>query len=210
LIAVLIKSSIAEAYLVPSSSMEDTLLIGDFVISNKFIYGAKLPLVGWRLPGIRKPQPGDIITFKYPVDGRTDFVKRCIATEGQIITIKDKVLYIDGQVSPLPEFSKYADDRIIDNPNVPRDNFGPYKVPTGKIFAMGDNRDNSNDSRFWGSVPLELIEGKVMFIQWSIAPDEQALAFDPADLTTVPGMVAHNLIHFWDRIRWNRFFKGVN
>ena len=209
LIAFIIKSSIAEAYLVPSSSMEDTLLVGDFVISNKIIYGAKIPFLGWRLPGIRKPQPGDIITFKYPVDGRTDFVKRCVAVEGQIVTIKDKILYVDGKMIPDPELSKHTDSRIIDNPNVPRDNFGPYRVPTGKVFAMGDNRDNSNDSRYWGPVDIDLIEGKVMFIQWSIAEDENALSFDAADLSTIPAMVGHNLIHFWDRIRWKRFFKGV-
>ncbi len=210
LIAFLIKTSIAEAYLVPSSSMEDTLLIGDFVISNKILYGAKLPLVGWRLPGIREPQPGDIITFKYPGDLQTDFVKRCVATEGQIVSIKDKVLYVDGKIISDPDLAKHNDDRIIDNPSIPRDNFGPFRVPQGAVFAMGDNRDNSNDSRFWGPVPLDLIEGKVMFIQWSIAPDERALAVDIADLNTIPGTVWHNLIHFWERIRWNRFLKGVD
>jgi signal peptidase I len=210
LIAFVIKTSIAEAYLVPSSSMEDTLLVGDFVISTKFVYGAKIPFVGWRLPGIREPRPGDIITFKFPGDLRTDFVKRCVAVEGQIVTVKDKVLYIDGEQFPDPEFAKHTDERILDDPRVPRDNFGPYRVPRGTIFAMGDNRDNSNDSRFWGPVPIDLIEGKVMFIQWSIATDKNALAIDVADLSTIPAAVVHNLIHFWDRIRWDRFLRGVD
>ena len=210
--AFIIKSTIVEAYGIPSSSMEDTLLIGDLVVSNKVLYGAKLPIIGYRLPAIRHPQQGDIITFKFPGDRKTDYVKRCVATEGQVVRVIDKILYVDGKVFPNPEFSKFEDSTHIlpAGANSPRDNFGPFTVPKGYVFAMGDNRDRSYDSRFWGPVPLELIEGKVMFIQWSLAQDEDATKIDLSDLTTIPESVWDTASHFTSRIRWSRFFKPVD
>lgn len=207
--AFFIKTSFVEAYGIPSSSMEDTLLIGDLVVSNKLLYGAKIPFIGYRLPAIRQPEQGDIITFKYPGDRKTDYVKRCVATEGQVVKVVNKVLYVDGKKFPDPEFSKYEDGNRIDVARPAKDNFGPYTVPSGNVFAMGDNRDRSYDSRFWGPVPLELIEGKVMFIQWSLAPDD-ATSIDLTDLTTIPTSVWENTTHFFGRIRWDRFLKSVD
>lgn len=204
LAALIIKTSIAEAYRIPSSSMEDTLLIGDFVVSNKFLYGAKIPFIGVRLPAIRPPEPGDIITFKWPGDGITDYVKRCVAVAGQTVEVRDKVLYVDGEVFEDPEFSKHVDGRVLPAKRDRRDNFGPYVVPPGTVFAMGDNRDQSYDSRFWGPVPLELIEGKVMIIQWSIAPDEEATEIDLADLSTIPRATWDTVTRFAQRVRWGR------
>ncbi len=209
IIAFIIKSTIVEAYGIPSGSMEDTLLIGDLIVSNKIVYGARIPIIGYRLPAVRKPMPGDIITFKWPGDGITDYVKRCVAVEGQTVEVRDKVLYVDGVVFPDPEFSKHADQRILPSGKNPRDNFGPYVVPAGHVFAMGDNRDNSYDSRFWGPVPLELIEGKVEMIQWSIAPDEKAPQLDLADMGSIPRTVWHNVTHFLGRIRWSRTIDHV-
>jgi signal peptidase I len=209
LIALAIKTSIAEAYLVPTPSMEDTLLVGDFVVANKFIYGAKVPFTRFRFPAIRPPRQGDIITFRFPGDLQTNYVKRCVATEGQVVEIRDKALYVDGFAFSDPEFSKHLDSRIFAGREIPRDNFGPYRVPPGMVFAMGDNRDNSYDSRFWGPVPLDLIEGKAILIQWSIAPDEDAPGIDLADLGTIPRMVWHEITHFAGRIRWDRFLKKV-
>ncbi|MFH1701119.1 MAG: signal peptidase I [Candidatus Zixiibacteriota bacterium] len=208
--AFIIKTSIAEAYKVPSSSMEDTLLVGDLIISNKFLYGVKIPFTNWRLPAVRPPQPGDIITFKYPLDGKTDYVKRCVAVEGQIVEVKNKILYVDGEIFPDAEFSKYIDGKNPDRFVPQRDNFGPYRVPQGSVFAMGDNRDNSRDSRFWGIVPLEFIEGYVFMIQWSIAEDKDATQIDMTDLTTIPGSVWDNTTRFLGRIRWDRFAKTVD
>lgn len=207
--ALIIKTSIAEAYKVPSSSMEDTLLIGDLILSNKFLYGAKIPFTGWRFPAVRQPQPGDIITFKFPGDGKTDYVKRCVAVEGQVVVVKDKVLYVDGEAFPDPEFSKYLDGKNPDDFKAGRDNFGPYRVPKGTVFAMGDNRDKSYDSRFWGTVPLDLIEGYVFMIQWSIAEDKDATEIDMTDLTTIPRSVWDNTSRFMGRIRWDRFVQTV-
>jgi signal peptidase I len=208
-IAFIIKTSIVEAYGIPSGSMEDTLLVGDLIISNKILYGARIPIVNYRLPAIRNPQPGDIITFKWPGDGRTDYVKRCVAVGGQTVEIRDKVLYVDGAIFPDPEESKYVDLRTMPSGQNQRDNFGPYVVPPGMVFAMGDNRDRSYDSRFWGPVPLDLIDGKVEMIQWSIAPDEAAPQIDLTDLGTIPLTVWHNVTHFAGRIRWDRTINSV-
>ena len=208
-IAFIIKTSIVEAYGIPSGSMEDTLLIGDLIVSNKLLYGARLPFFSYRFPAIRKPQPGDIITFKWPGDRQTDYVKRCVAVEGQTVEVRDKILYINGEPYPDPQHSKYVEKRVLPPGKNPRDNFGPFVVPAGTVFAMGDNRDRSYDSRYWGPVPLELIEGKVELIQWSIAPDETAPQIDLADLGSVPLTVWHNVTHFLSRIRWDRTLEPV-
>ena len=208
--AFVVKASLAEAYRIPSSSMEDTLLVGDFVLSNKVIFGARLPFTSFRFPAIRTPRPGDIITFKWPGDRKTDYVKRCVAVAGQVVEVRDKELYVDHQPFPNPPHSKFTDPRVQANKNDHRDNFGPVQVPAGTVFAMGDNRDNSFDSRFWGPVPLELIEGKVEAIQWSIAPDDSAPKIALADLRTVPLLVWHTLTHFGSRIRWDRTVRSVS
>lgn len=210
LLAFFVKASLAEAYRVPSSSMEDTLLIGDFVLSNKVIFGGRIPFTGWRLPDIRHPQQGDIITFKWPGDRKTDYVKRCVAVAGQVVEVRDKILYVDGKVFLDPAYAKYIGQGRPFDKGDRRDNFGPFTVPPGTIFAMGDNRDNSYDSRYWGPVPLDLVEGKVMAIQWSIAPDDNAPKIDPARFTSIPVTFWHSITHFVGRIRWDRTVRVVS
>ncbi len=204
LLAYVIKTSIVEAYKIPSSSMEDTLLVGDFLLANKFIYGAQVPFTEWKLPGLSDPQPGDVVIFRYPLDPETNYIKRCVATAGQVVEIRDKILYVDGRRFPDPEYSKHTDRRIIDDPAIARDNFGPYRVPANTIFAMGDNRDNSSDSRFWGPVPLKLVQGEAILVHWSWTPDIEAPEITLADLGSIPRSVAYNLIHFFNRVRWSR------
>jgi len=174
ILAVLIfRSMVAQAYQIPSGSMERTLLVGDFIYINKMLYGPEIDLglgnihlVHHRFPGFRKPRRGEIIVFRYPVDLRKDFVKRCVAVEGQTVAIRDKVLYVDGVKQDEP-YVIHEDDRIIPREISQRDNFGPLVVPKGTIFMMGDNRDNSLDSRFWGPLPLDLIRGKAIFRYFS-------------------------------------------
>lgn len=204
LLAFIIKTSIVEAYKIPSSSMEDTLLVGDFILANKFIFGAQVPFIDWRFPALRNPEQGDVVIFKWPVDQFTNYIKRCIATEGQMVEIREKVLIVDGKIFPKPEFSKYTDPKLHPPGTDRRDNFDLYRVPKGHIFVMGDNRDNSYDSRFWGPVSLDLIQGEAMLIHWSWSPDVDAPVIDLADMTSVPRSVAYNLIHFFQRVRWSR------
>lgn len=211
-LAVIIKTSIVEAYKIPSASMEETLQVGDFLIANKFKYGARLPVVNWQLPSFRDPQPGDVVIFKWPGDGVTNYIKRCVAAGGQTVEVKDKILYVDGEVFPTPEHLKFT------RPNVPRpangdntrDNYGPVVVPKDCFFMMGDNRDNSYDSRFWGVVHKDLILGEAMFIHWSWEPDEKSPEVSVSDPLSVPRLFLYNVAHFPQRVRWGRLLSIIN
>jgi signal peptidase I len=171
-LTVAIRGLVVQAFRIPSGSMEDTLLVGDFLFVNKMVYGSEIDigwgdwrLVHYRFPAIHAPQRGDIIVFRFPEDPSRDFIKRCVATEGQRVEIRDKVLYVDGRPQIEP-YVIHTDPRIQPRPSA-RDNFGPVVVPKGHLFMMGDNRDNSLDSRFWGPLAVDLVKGKAMIIYWS-------------------------------------------
>lgn len=167
-----IKTFIVQNFKIPSSSMEDTLLIGDRLFASKFIYGAQIPFTDIRILKVRDPKPGDVIVFKYPADPSKDYIKRCIAVEGQTVEIRDKQVFVDGELIENPPESKFVDPYIYSASSAPRDNMPLTVVPEDCLFAMGDNRDNSADSRYWGFVPYENLKGKAIFIYWSIDPDE--------------------------------------
>lgn len=214
ILAIIIKTSVVEAYKIPSASMEDTLLVGDFLLANKFVYGAQLPFVSWRLPGYAEPERGDIIIFIFPGDGQTKYIKRCIGLPGDTIFIKDKQLFVNNEAVDLPEHGKFEKNQII--PRGPagkggRDNFGPYIVPADSYFMMGDNRDNSYDSRFWGPVPKQNVLGEAMMIHWSWDdtkyPSPDASVDDPM---SVPRMFVYNAVHFFQKVRWGRLFNVIN
>lgn len=220
ILAVIIKTSIVEAYKIPSQSMEDTLLVGDFLLANKFVYGARLPLVGWRLPALSRPEPGDIVIFVFPQDGVTKYIKRCVAGPGDTVEVKDKILYVNGQRMDLPEHGKFVDTgaggELLIQSRRPggldsRDNFGPYVVPADCYFMMGDNRDNSYDSRYWGAVPYELVLGEAMIVHWSwndsSFPSPDVSASDPL---SVPRLFIYNAAHFFQKVRWNRLFGVIS
>ena len=199
-----------QAYQIPAASMEDTLLVGDFLIGNKLAYGAKIPMTETRLPGYHSPENGEVVIFRFAHDPEREFIKRCVALPGQTVEIKDKVLYIDGQRTIDPERSKYIDPRILpkESTNGVRDNYGPVTVPPEHYFLVGDNRDNSDDSRFWGFVPRDLIVARAGLIYFSWAPDPDAPTYKGA--SSLPDIVLYNLTHFLDRVRWSRIAKSVN
>jgi len=209
IMALIIKCSVVEAYKIPSGSMEDTLLVGDFLLANKFIYGAKVPLLPVHLPALREPKPGDIVIFKYPQNQKVNYIKRCVATEGQVVEIRNKVLYVDGKRYPDPTYAKYTDSNSRTPDRDPRDNFGPYKVPPGHLFMMGDNRDNSADSRYWGPLPRNLVLGEAMIIHWSWAPDSNAPVISGVDPLSIPKNIGYNILHFPQRVRWNRILEII-
>ena len=161
-----LRTFVVQAFRIPSESMVQTLLVGDFLFVNKFEYGAKVPFTHVRLPGIRRPQRGDIIVFQFPQDPSKDFIKRCIAVGGETIQIKDKQVYVNGLRLDEP-YAIHSDTTIRPAGFDYRDNFGPYTVPPGDLFMMGDNRDNSNDSRYWGPLDFALVTGRAMFLYWS-------------------------------------------
>jgi signal peptidase I len=162
ILALIIRTSIVQAYKIPSGSMIPTLLIGDYLLANKFIYGPKIPFIDKKMFILEKPQKGDIIIFPSPEDPGKDLIKRVIAVDGDVIEEREKQIFINGK--PIDEpYTQHIDNFLSEA----RDNFSPYIVPRNKIFVMGDNRDESYDSRFWGSVDIKEIKGKAFILYWS-------------------------------------------
>lgn len=220
LMAILIKTSIVEAYKIPSQSMEDTLLVGDFLLANKFVYGARLPILNWRLPAISDPEPGDVVIFLFPRDGETKYIKRCVAGPLDTVEIKNKILYVNGDLFDPPEFSKFNDTTMFGELRIQprgaggvdsRDNFGPYVVPERCYFMLGDNRDTSYDSRWWGVVPIDLVLGEALIIHWSwnddLYPSPDVSIDDPL---SIPRMFIYNAVHFYQKVRWERLFNIIS
>jgi signal peptidase I len=170
-IALFIRTFVVQAFKIPSGSMKPTLQIGDHILVNKFSYGVKIPYIGKTILPIGNPQHGDIVVFKFPVDPRKDFIKRVIGVGGDVVEIHDKTIYINGK-RLNHDVGVYSDPRTIAGTLKPRDNFGPVTVPAGALFVMGDNRDESFDSRFWGFVPVRDVSGKAFIIYWSWDSDD--------------------------------------
>lgn len=183
-LTMVLRVSVAEAYRIEQSSMENTVLSGDTVLGNKFLFGARVPLLGVRLPALRSPRPGDVIVFKSPIEKGRRLVKRVIAVEGQTVELRDKQVFVDGQPVELPPTAKFEDSRVRPAGISTRDNLGPLTVPPGHLFVMGDNRDVSLDSREWGFLDEDLILGSAIVVLYSWNDDD-----------TRP---------FWQRIRWGR------
>lgn len=184
----IVRVFLIQAFRIPSESMRDTLLVGDFLFVTKLDYGAKLPFTHIRLPGFRSPKTGDIIVFQYPLDPSTDFIKRCMATSGQTVEVRHKQVIVDGQ--PLVEpYVRHTDPREEPPAVSPRDNRRAERVPTDMLFMMGDNRENSLDGRFWGFVPMDYVKGRALFLYFSTGSKS-----------------------WWDMpfyIRWNRLFRLI-
>lgn len=176
LLALVIRTLVVQAFTIPSGSMMDTLLVGDYILVNKFLYGPELPFADWRMPGFRVPRRGDIIVFKYPQDEKRDFIKRIVGTPGDEVMVRGQDVFVNGEhlVEPYVRqgvsfghtgatYCGYA--------------YGcePTRVPADSYFVMGDNRDNSQDSRYWGFVKRDKIKGKAFLIYWSWDSDRHWL-----------------------------------
>lgn len=170
LLALVIRAYIIQAFKIPSGSMIPTLLVGDHILVNKFIYGTNIPFSDKHFLVFKRPEKGDIIVFKYPEDPKKDFIKRVIATEGNILESKNKVIYVNGKTVMEP-YTYHSDRNIRPRGNDLRDNFGPLVVPPNKVFVMGDNRDQSYDSRYWGFVDVKEIKGEALIVYWSWDPE---------------------------------------
>lgn len=199
-----IRTFIVEAFRIPTGSMEETLLVGDFLLVNKLIYGVRIPGTEHRILQLREPAIGDVIVFRPPHEPGENYVKRLVGLPGDTLRMQDKVLYRNGQPVDEP-YTRHVDpghdvaapvmswqrsflvaggDTGSYRPS--RDNWGPIVVPEGSVFALGDNRDDSEDSRFWGFVDVNEIRGKPLFIYYS---------FDPNGSRPMP---------WFTHIRWNR------
>jgi signal peptidase I len=191
LLALFVRTFIVQAFKIPSGSMLPTLQIGDHLLVNKFSYGVRLPVIGTQL--IHRPGPayGDVVVFRFPRDRSLDYIKRVVAIGGDTVEVRDKLVFLNGKQVINPH--AYFTNRDIMNAAAgPRDNFGPVTVPAGKIFVMGDNRDNSYDSRFWGFVDLQDVLGKAFIIYWSWDVDAPLFSF-----------------HRFTSIRWGRLGNMV-
>ncbi len=198
LIVFLLRSFLAEPFRIPSESMMPTLLIGDFLLVNKFTYGIRIPIVNKKIIEINKPQRGDIVVFRYPKDPTVDYIKRLIGLPGDKVSYYNKKLFInDKPIEQMPSGvyqgigqgqnmtgSLLQDEdltgvkhQILVSNEVPSAE-GTYVIPEGNYFMMGDNRDNSNDSRYWGTVPEENLVGKAFFIWMSWDWDHHGIGFD--------------------------------
>jgi len=187
LIALFVSAFIVQAFEIPSGSMEPTLRVGDHIMVNKFIYGIIIPYTHIRLFAYEKPKQGDVIVFIYPLNPSKDFVKRVIGTEGEKVQIIQNKIYLNDTLihDPWGHFSYKWPAAYLQM----MENFGPVVVPKDSFFVLGDNRENSDDSRFWGFVPLNDVLGKafVIYFSWN--------------------QRAENL---WDKIRWSRIGKSIS
>jgi signal peptidase I len=190
LLFLFVRAFFVEAFKIPSGSMERTLLVGDFLLVNKLVYGAEVPFTGKHLPAIRKPERGDVIVFQWPEDPSKNFVKRLVGITGDTLAMRDGILYLNGvpqregyvshtepDIDPSGDEFRWQRNYLVRTAEASlgyhpsRNNWGPLIVPGGRYFVLGDNRDNSLDSRYWGFVPDSLVRGRPMFVYYSYAPD---------------------------------------
>ncbi|MGZ7091302.1 MAG: signal peptidase I [Candidatus Angelobacter sp.] len=191
-----IRIFVGEASVVPTASMEGTILVGDHLFMDKLLYGPEIPLVHWRLPVLKTIHRGDIIVFRYPKDPSETFLKRVTALGGDQLQIQNGVLYVNSQPVQEPYAVHHAPVHS------PEESWGPTVVPEGDLFVMGDNRDNSSDSRDWGFVPMNNVIGEPLFVYWSYdAPTSRWLDENPRHRISFYASIAEN---FFSNTRWNR------
>jgi signal peptidase I len=211
LLFLLIRTFFVEAFKIPSGSMEGTLLVGDFLLVNKLVYGAEVPFTHKRLPRLREPERGDIMVFEWPEDPTKNFVKRLVGMPGDTLAMRDGVLYRNGTalaeryaihtdpaMDPAGDEFQWQRNYLVrtagaaSSAPASRNNWGPLVVPERNYFVLGDNRDNSLDSRYWGFVPDSLVKGRPFVIYYSYAPD------------TAKGFT------WLTRVRWHRLGERVH
>jgi len=209
ILALFIRTFVVQAFKIPTGSMETNLLIGDHLLVNKMIYSPSLGTWEAKLLGKKPIQRGHVIVFKFPEDPNRDFIKRVIGLPGETVEIRDKVVHIDGK--PLQEgYTHFLEAPLRrDDPEYGlrgegiRDNWGPRPVPSGQLFVMGDNRDNSRDSRFWGFLPEDQVKGRALLVYWSYEATREEY-----HRTGIVEWIRDTLAAF-GKTRWERFFHLI-
>ena len=210
LLFLVVRAFFVEAYRIPSGSMEGTLLVGDFLLVNKLVYGAEVPFFGRRLPAMRKPAYDDVVVFQWPEDPTKNFVKRLVGLPGDTVAMRGGILIRNGHAQiehfvthtepnsdPIGEEFGWQRDYLVTRTaraatyHASRNNWGPLVVPRKHYFMLGDNRDNSLDSRYWGFVPDSMVLGSPMVVYYSYAPDSAAV------------------LDWLTRVRWKRLGERV-
>lgn len=201
-----------QAFKIPSGSMEDNLKIGDHIIVNKFIYGPGGDGPLGRLVPLRDVKRGDIVVFRYPRQPEIDFVKRVIGLPEDTISIENKNVFINGTRLDQPyavfdDGHVYPSSEFLPENHRLRDQMAPFEVPTGHYFVMGDNRDHSSDSRYWGTVPRTMIKGRAFMVYWSFDWEPPPQGSTVRDRIRELGNV---VVHFFSKTRWARTFFIVD
>jgi signal peptidase I len=212
ILALFVRTFVVQAFKIPTGSMENNLLIGDHLLVNKFVFGPTATALERALLPERPIRRGDVIVFKYPEDRERDFIKRVIGLPGETLEVKDKRVYINGKpidesyvhfLEPPQGSAAFSEVTSYDL----RERYGPVTIPSDKYFVMGDNRDNSQDSRYWGLLPKSDVKGKAVMIYWSYESDTEdymqtGLGATVKDLFTV-------VTHFFTRTRWSRMLHVI-
>ena len=210
ILALFVRTWVVQAFKIPTGSMENNLLIGDHLLVNKFIFGPTPLAIGRATLPVRPIRRGDIVVFKYPEEPDRDFIKRVIGLPGESVELRNKKVYIDGK--PLdepyvhfltPPSSEYQEVTSFDV----RERFGPVMVPPTQYFVMGDNRDNSQDSRYWGFLPRSYIKGKALLIYWSYESGREDY-LDQGMLASIKRL-GSVVIHFFTKTRWERLLHQI-
>ena len=203
---------VLQTFYIPSGSMEDTLLVGDHLFVNRFIYGqAKTGLERSLLPA-RDVRRGDIVVFRSPENANIDVVKRCVGLPGDTVDVQGKRLFINGKQVNDGSYAIHRDpvsysELSFSDQGRRRDNFGPEVVPPDRYFCMGDNRDYSYDSRFWGMLPRHLIKGRALFIYWSNGGETSDGEYRGLGATVRD--LGRTALGFFSKTRWDRTFRLI-
>jgi signal peptidase I len=207
ILALFVRTFVLQAFKIPTGSMENNLLIGDHLLVNKFIDAPTASAIERTLLPIGEIHRGDVLVFKYPVEPDRDYIKRVIGLPGETLELKEKKIFINGKpldepyVHFLEEPRRNTDLTEVTSSDV-RENYGPVTVPPNQYFMMGDNRDNSADSRYWGFMPRDYVKGKALLIYWSYESEREDYEDDSAS-ATIKGL-ASVFMHFFTKTRWDR------
>jgi signal peptidase I len=209
ILALFVRTWVVQAFKIPTGSMENNLLIGDHLLVNKFVFGPTLTLDRALLP-VRDIKRGDIVVFKYPEEPERDFIKRVIGLPGDTVELRAKKVHVNGQpidepyvhfLTPASELSEVTSMDV-------RERYGPVTVPANQYFVMGDNRDNSQDSRYWGFLPRSYVKGRAMMIYWSYESDRDDVA--DSGFGASVGRIFSVVTHFFTKTRWERLLHQIH
>jgi signal peptidase I len=210
ILALFVRTWVVQAFKIPTGSMENNLLIGDHLLVNKFVSGPAPTGFERTLLPVRDPRRGEVVVFKYPNEPERDFIKRVIGLPGDTVELRNKKVYINGQPldEPYVHFLEPASESQEVTSFDVRERYGPVQVPANQYFVMGDNRDNSQDSRYWGFLPRDYIKGRALMIYWSYEAEREDYLADGAGATL--RRMFSVVTHFFTRTRWERLFQRIH
>ena len=214
ILALFIRTFVVQAFKIPTGSMENNLLIGDHLLVNKFVYGPTFASVEEKILPIDEIQRGEVVVFKYPEEPERDFIKRVIGLPGETVELRNRRVFINGRPieEPYVHFLDTPADAAPGDADFTdfdvRRRYGPVTVPANHYFVMGDNRDNSQDSRYWGFLPREYVKGKALMVYWSYEADRED--YQRTGLGDQVGGLLSTVTHFFTKTRWGRLLHQIH